>query len=38
MHELSDHGTIVHLGGTEAGYEAAHLRDWPEMLRLITHH
>jgi hypothetical protein len=36
--QYNDHGTTVHLGGTEAGYEAAHLRDWPAMLRFVANH
>jgi hypothetical protein len=36
--ETNDHGTTVHLGGTEAGYEAAHLQDWPALLRFVTDH
>jgi hypothetical protein len=34
----NDHGTIVHLGGTQAGCEAAKLRDWPAVLRFVTDH
>lgn len=36
--EDNDHGTIAHLGGTEAGYEAAKLRDWRAMLQFVTDH
>jgi BAAT / Acyl-CoA thioester hydrolase C terminal len=36
--QYNDRGKTVHLGGTEAGYETAHLRDWRTMLRFVTGH
>ena len=36
--QSDDHGRIVSLGGTAAGYEQPHEHDWPALMRFMTAH